>query len=354
MFTILFVFCLSFLNLFLFRKLAKKIGLVDQPNERKHHDGQIPLIGGISIFSTLIITLTIFFPISDSLLLYLFCSFILIFIGLIDDKIDLSFKLRLLVQIGISLVMILIGHKSLNYLGFIVPGEALHLPIYVSYGLTVLAVIGAINAFNMVDGIDGLLGGLSSVTFAALGYMFYVSGKSDLAIFCVLFVSAIVPYVLLNLGFPFGQRFKVFMGDAGSMFIGFTVIWLLIEASQNDVSLTISPVTALWFIAVPLIDMVSIMFRRIKKGQSPFKPDREHLHHICQRLGMSSRLSLLFICLMSAIMAWIGVWSEVNDVNESIMFLLFIMIFAVYLYLISHIWRITTFIRKSFKSTDPT
>ncbi|QIR15096.1 UDP-N-acetylglucosamine--undecaprenyl-phosphate N-acetylglucosaminephosphotransferase [Shewanella aestuarii] len=350
---ILFVFFLSFFSLFVFRKVAKRIGLVDKPNERKQHVGQIPLIGGISIFSTLLITLAIFFPVSDSLLLYCFCSFILVFVGVVDDKVDLSFKLRLFIQVGISLTMIIIGHKSLNYLGFIFSGEALHLPLYISYVLTVFAVIGAINAFNMVDGIDGLLGGLSSVTFAALGYMFYLSGKSDLAIFCMLFIAAIVPYVLLNLGLPFGKRFKVFMGDAGSMFIGFTVIWLLIEASQDDVSLTISPVTALWFISIPLMDMVSIMIRRIKKGQSPFKPDREHLHHICQRLGMSSRASLFFICLMSAIMACVGIWSELHGIDESIMFLIFILIFSVYLYVISHIWRITTFLHKHLKFTLP-
>jgi UDP-GlcNAc:undecaprenyl-phosphate GlcNAc-1-phosphate transferase len=128
---------------------------------------------------------------------------------------------------------------------------------------------------------------------------------------------------------------------------------LLIEASQNDVNLTISPVTALWFIAIPLMDMACTMIRRIKKGQSPFKPDREHLHHICQRLGMSSRLSLFFICFMSSIMAFIGIWSELNDVNESMMFLIFILVFSVYLYVISHIWRITTFLHKHFRFTLP-
>ncbi|MFS1439379.1 UDP-N-acetylglucosamine--undecaprenyl-phosphate N-acetylglucosaminephosphotransferase [Shewanella sp. 10N.286.48.A6] len=351
---VLFVFCCSLISLFAFRKLAKKVGLVDKPNERKHHVGQIPLIGGISVYFSLMITLFITFPITDSLLLYVACSTILIVLGALDDRYDLSFKSRLIVQAGISLAMILIGYKSLHYLGFMFSDNALIIPTYISYIVTIFAVIGAINAFNMVDGIDGLLGGLSSVTFSALGVMFYLSSNMQLALFCLLLVVALLPYIMLNLGIPFGRRFKVFMGDAGSMFIGFTVIWLLIEASQEVNEVVIRPVTALWFIALPLMDMVCIMIRRIKKGQSPFKPDREHLHHICQRLGMSSRVSLFSICFMSALMAIIGIWSEINEINESVMFFAFLLVFCVYFYVINHIWRITAFMHKHFSFTLPT
>lgn len=118
------------------------------------------------------------------------------------------------------------------------------------------------------------------MTFGALGYLFLIDGNTELALVCGLLVTAMIPYILLNLGFPLGRRFKVFMGEAGSIFIGFTVIWLLIEATQGVSSPPIRPVTALWVIALPLMDMVTIMVRRIRKGQSPFKPAREHLHHI--------------------------------------------------------------------------
>jgi UDP-GlcNAc:undecaprenyl-phosphate GlcNAc-1-phosphate transferase len=209
-------------------------------------------------------------------------------------------------------------------------------------------VIGAINAFNMVDGIDGLLGGLALVTFAALGYMFYGAGQIELAHFCLLLMVAMLPYIMLNLGFPFGRRFKVFMGDAGSMFIGFTAIWLLIEASQDLQEVVIRPVTALWFIGLPLMDMVCIMSRRIKKGQSPFKPDREHLHHICQRVGMSPRMSLLVICLIAIMMAAVGVWSEYRKVNETVMFVSFLLVFVLYYLAISYVWRITAFMHRWF------
>ncbi|MGI2104685.1 UDP-N-acetylglucosamine--undecaprenyl-phosphate N-acetylglucosaminephosphotransferase [Shewanella frigidimarina] len=351
--SVIFVFCLSFMSLFVFRKLAKRIGLVDKPNERKIHIGQIPLIGGISIYFTLMIALFTFFPVTQSLLLYVVCSSVLIVLGVLDDRFDLSFKSRLIVQAGISLAMILVGYKSLHYLGAMFSGSALVIPTYLSYVVTIFAVIGAINAFNMVDGIDGLLGGLASVTFSALGLMFYLAGNDFLALYCMLFVGAMLPYIMLNLGFPFGRRFKVFMGDAGSMFIGFTVIWLLIEASQPDNSLVIRPVTALWFIALPLMDMVCTMTRRIKKGQSPFKPDREHLHHICQRIGMTSTMSLLVICSFSAIMAIVGVLSDLYQAPEFIMFISFLLVFGVYFTVISNIWRITSFLRKHFLTTLP-
>lgn len=353
LFFIFFIFFVSLFLLFFFRIIAKSIGLVDKPNDRKLHVGQIPLIGGISIYCSLMISLFSFFPITSSLLFYVTCSSILIFLGALDDHFDLSFKTRLVVQVGISLAMIMIGNKSLHYLGAIFTNESFSITPYLSYLVTIFAVIGAINAFNMVDGIDGLLGGLASVTFSALGVMFFLAGNIELATFCLLFVCAMLPYIMLNLGFPFGYRFKVFMGDAGSMFIGFTAIWLLIEASQARNELVIRPVTALWFIALPLMDMVCIMTRRIRKGQSPFKPDREHLHHICQRIGMSSSLSLLVICLLASIMAGVGILSELYNVSESIMFFLFLVTFGIYFSVIANIWRITAFLHKYFRFTLP-
>jgi UDP-GlcNAc:undecaprenyl-phosphate GlcNAc-1-phosphate transferase len=344
--SVLFVFCSSFIILFVFRKIAKRIGLVDKPNARKHHVGQIPLIGGVSVFVTVLITVLLFPSLLDKPLLYFGCATTLVVVGVIDDKYDISFKFRLVLQAAISLAMILIGERSLHNLGYLMGSEAVQLPLAVSYVITILAVIGAINAFNMVDGIDGLLGGLASVTFGALGMLFFYNGIDNFGSFCILLVVSMLPYILLNLGIPFGRRFKVFMGDAGSIFIGFTVIWLLIVASQGDRAHAIRPVTALWLIALPLMDMACIMIRRIRKGQSPFKPDREHLHHICQRLGLSSIASLIVICGCASVMAAIGVWSEINKVDESFMLAAFVIIFASYLYIISHIWKISALLHK--------
>ncbi|WP_305818581.1 UDP-N-acetylglucosamine--undecaprenyl-phosphate N-acetylglucosaminephosphotransferase [Photobacterium leiognathi] len=342
----LFVFITSFIVLFSMRKMAKKIGLTDKPNTRKLHKGVIPLVGGISIFLTLLAAFTIFLPHSLSMSLYLVCSATLIVLGALDDKFDVSFKLRLLVQACISLAMILIGGHSLHNLGYLMGSETIALGEVVGSIITIIAVIGAINAFNMVDGIDGLLGGLASVTFTALGSVFLLSGNEYLATICFLIVSALIPYILLNLGYPFGRRFKIFMGDAGSMFIGFSVVWMLIRGTQEPDIVAFKPVTALWLIAIPLLDMATIMIRRIRKGHSPFKPDREHLHHICQRIGLSPLMTLFVICLMASICAFFGIWADLHGVNESVMFIAFLVLFAVYFMAISYIWRITTFIKK--------
>ncbi|SMY16985.1 UDP-N-acetylglucosamine--undecaprenyl-phosphate N-acetylglucosaminephosphotransferase [Photobacterium aquimaris] len=342
------VFVLSFISLFMMRKVAKKVGLVDKPNARKHHQGVIPLVGGISVFFAFAIAALLFLPVDLTLLLYLGCGLILLAVGVIDDYLDISFKIRLVVQAGIALAIISVGGHSLDNLGYLMGSETLQLSPFIGGVVTVVAFIGAINAFNMVDGIDGLLGGLASVTFTAMGYVFYLNGNHELALFCGLLVAAMLPYIMLNLGLPFGRRFKVFMGDAGSVFIGFTVVWLLVRGTQEADIVAFKPVTALWLIAIPLMDMATIMIRRVRKGQSPFKPDREHLHHICQRIGLSSRMTLVVICLLAMNCAAIGIWSEMVGIKESTMFIAFLAMFGGYFMMINHIWRITAVVKRLF------
>ena len=153
-----------------------------------------------------------------------------------------------------------------------------------------------------------------------------------------------IPYILMNLGL-IGHKRKVFMGDAGSMMIGFTVIWLLIGASQTEGTPMIRPVTALWLIAIPLMDMVSIMIRRVKQGKSPFKPDRDHLHHICQRLGLSSIQTLGLICLIASLFAGIGILGEILLLPEYIMFYSFMVVFIGYLVILVNHFKVINFCR---------
>jgi UDP-GlcNAc:undecaprenyl-phosphate GlcNAc-1-phosphate transferase len=206
---------------------------------------------------------------------------------------------------------------------------------YFAIPVTVVAILGAINAFNMVDGIDGLLGGLSLVTFTSIAILMKWSAQPNKLYISILFIAAIIPFILINLG-VFGRKRKVFMGDAGSMMIGFTVIWLLLGASQSSMSgISISPVTCLWLVAVPLMDMVSIIIRRLKTGRSPFKPDRDHLHHILQNLGYNSLSVLLIICCFASLLASLGVASQILNVLEKTMFLTFILLFIIYHHTVS-------------------
>lgn len=341
------LFISSFMSLFVFRKFAILINLVDQPNARKQHSGSIPLVGGLAVFIVVFSYLIIFPNTISSAMLYLSCASILLFVGVLDDLYDISFRFRLILQVVISVFMMFFGGLILNNAGAIFGDVNVNLSFF-GYIMTVICVVGAINAFNMVDGIDGLLGALATITFSSLGVLFYFNGQSELMAFCVAIVVATIPYILMNLGIPLGQRFKIFMGDAGSTVIGFTVVWLLLEGSQST-DRAFSPVTALWLAAVPIIDAVSTIARRVKKGQSPFKPDREHLHHILLRLGFSSRQALVVICFISGFLAVIGVLGDVFNMPECIMFYAFILLTVMYYFFMLRIWRISVRIRRLFK-----
>ncbi|MFL7053364.1 UDP-N-acetylglucosamine--undecaprenyl-phosphate N-acetylglucosaminephosphotransferase [Vibrio cyclitrophicus] len=339
-----FVGFFSFSSLFLMRKVAKAVGLVDKPNERKLHNGAIPLVGGIAIslsISQYLVTHPNVIPHSE---VFLASIAALIVIGALDDKFDISFKIRLIVQAILSICMMYFADLRLENIGNLFGLGDLHLG-FLSPVITILAVIGAINAFNMVDGIDGLLGGLAIVTLGAIAILLQVDSQHGLAYLCVVFIVAIIPYILMNLGI-LGRERKVFMGDAGSMMIGFTVIWLLLGASQDPSESLMRPITALWLIAVPLMDMAAIMFRRVRRGVSPFKPDREHLHHIFQRLGCTPRQTLAIICAIASSFAGFGIYGEFLKVPESTMFILFLVCFAAYTVAMSYVWRITSWVRR--------
>ena len=339
------IFLGSFLSLFFFRKVAVFINLVDEPNARKHHNGAVPLVGGLAVFIVVFSFLYAFPDTISSSYLYLACAGALLLAGVVDDLYDISFKFRLLLQFFISALMMAIGDLVLFDVGELIAPFNINLS-YFGYLMTAIVVVGAINAFNMVDGIDGLLGALSTITFSALGVLFYFNAQHELMTFCVAIVVATIPYIFMNLGIPLGQRFKIFMGDAGSTVIGFTVVWLLLEGSQDKEYSAFSPVIALWLAAIPIMDAVTTIARRIKKGRSPFKPDREHLHHVLMRLGFSPRQALVVICIMALVFAGVGVVAEVQQWPQYIMFWVFILATVTYYFIMSKVWRITVRLRK--------
>lgn len=324
-----FIIFVSSASLYAFRKFARAVGLVDKPTERKQHSGSIPLVGGVAICFTVVHYLYFNPYFLEANNLYIFSIIALTIVGALDDKFDVSFKIRLLVQSLISLIMINQSGIMLSSLGNLLGFGDVELG-YWGVPVTLLAVVGAINAFNMVDGIDGLLGGISLVTFGAFAFLMYWSGQYNKLYICMLFILAIVPFILMNLG-ALGKKRKVFMGDAGSMMLGFTIVWLLLSASQSSSSVnTVRPVSCLWLIALPLFDMCSIILRRIQRGASPFKPDREHLHHVLHDFGIKQNKTLLIICFLSAVFATIGVVGEVYYFPEIVMFLGFLLSFLIF------------------------
>ncbi|QIR15095.1 UDP-N-acetylglucosamine--undecaprenyl-phosphate N-acetylglucosaminephosphotransferase [Shewanella aestuarii] len=343
-------FTLSFAAILAVNPLAEKLGLLDLPNERKCHDGAVPLIGGIAIFVGVLFTSSIFVEHSQTLNLYLISSALILFIGVLDDRYDLSVRVRLVAQVITASILIFGAELYLKSLGSIFYFFEFNLG-YLGIIVTIFAVIGCINAFNMVDGIDGLAGMLSLVTFSSLTILFYRAGNNWYLI-PLLFDAAIIAYLVFNLRWPFEDLNKIFMGDAGSMLIGLTVVWLLVLGTQtyslvmpiDDQAIVFSPVTALYLIAIPLMDMAAIMYRRLKKGISPFKPDRDHLHHIFERAGYNRKQTLIRITAFSALLALIGLIGEFSNVPEWIMFIGFIIMFLCYNWALAHVWQIITWL----------
>ncbi|AIK13289.1 undecaprenyl-phosphate alpha-N-acetylglucosaminyltransferase [Pectobacterium atrosepticum SCRI1043] len=331
------VFLSAFAALFLARKVATIIGLVDKPCARKKHRGNIPLVGGVSIYCALCILFILHSDWLPDFSLYMVCATLLLVIGVIDDRFDLPVLPRFAVQTMVGGLMMYSG-LYLSSLGNVLFGHELLLGGF-GYVITLFAVCGAINAFNMIDGIDGLLGSLSCIAFCSLFFLFYSGGERQLGLWSLCMMAATLPYLFLNLGIPLGKKFKVFMGDAGSTVIGFTVLWLLVLASQGETAV-MHPVTALWLIALPLIDMIAIMLRRFLRGDSPFKADRGHLHHILMSSGLTSRQSLMVITFAALLLAAVGIISDRNNVSQSMMLSLFFVTFIGYFYFIPRIGKV--------------
>jgi len=192
--------------------------------------------------------------------------------------------------------------------------------------ITIVAVVGLINAFNMLDGIDGLAGSLAMVSIVSI-LAFSGAGWPTLGVALLLQILsiALIPYLCVNLGWPDGR--KIFMGDAGSTLIGFLLAWSLIFMSHRNVA-RLAPVDVLWCIALPVMDTLAVMYRRSRKGLSPFKPDRQHLHHLLLDAGCSTRQALVLIVAAGSLLAATGY--ALRDVPELVSLIAFATMLAVY------------------------
>ncbi|WP_181377715.1 UDP-N-acetylglucosamine--undecaprenyl-phosphate N-acetylglucosaminephosphotransferase [Limnobaculum xujianqingii] len=313
------------------RTFAIQIDLVDKPNGRKLHQGHIPLVGGISIY----LSMCVMYFFSDGYLphstAYLIGASMLLIVGILDDRFDLPVYPRIIIQ-ALVIILLMVDGAHLYSLGNLLPHDILILG-WAGYIITLFAMWASVNAFNMTDGIDGLLGGLTCISLLGLSICFYLGKQQNLSVWCLTLIAIIIPYLLLNLSIPFGKKFKVFMGDAGSTLIGFTILWLLLLATQGN-NAVIASVTGLWLIAIPLMDMVTVMLSRILKGNSPFKPDRGHLHHILMNQGLSSHQMLLIIVTIALLLTCLGIVLEQFKIKEIISLLLFLSLFSIYFYLI--------------------
>ena len=295
----------AFVSIKVLRPIAIYFNLVDVPSGRKQHTGHIPLIGGLSVYIGVLVAILAMFPIHDKLFYLLTAASLILISGLVDDLKDLGVWVRILIMMLASVIMIKGTGVYVDDIGNILGSGNLQIGL-LGIPFTIIAVIGLVNAINMSDGIDGLTGSLALVAIIGIIGFETISGNYRLFDFLLIMAAALIPYLLTNLTII--SRRKIFLGDAGSMFIGFVLAWVLIELSQGHGTSrqAIQPINVIWCVAVPVIDTLAVIIKRLKSGCSPFSPDRSHFHHVLLDKGYKSRQALLIILLLALVVIAVG------------------------------------------------
>lgn len=340
---------LSALAIVLLRRPAVAWGLADIPGGRKQHQGIIPLTGGLGVFTGfLLVQPLLSVPVGE--LLPLYAGLVaLVACGVIDDARDMRSTVKLVIQLGVAALMALWGQRVLGYLGtFPLTGE-LHLG-WLAVPFTIVAVAGLINAVNMMDGVDGLAGGSALSVLAWLAVV--AALQSQLTLFAVIMTlgASLVGFLLFNMRHPWRSKASVFMGDAGSMALGFAIAWFIVELSQRPGAL-VSPIAYGWLIALPVMDTLSLMVRRVRKGRSPFSADRDHLHHIFLRAGFTPGQTTLILMLLVAVLGGIGVVLSLAGVPDILLLLGLLLAFAAHITFVALAWHTSKALRRLHRAT---
>lgn len=349
---LLVAFVITFGMVKLLQPFAYLIELVDKPGGRKQHDGVVPLIGGLAVFSGVFLCAYLFLEQPTFIRLFVVGGGFIVFLGAIDDRYDLSPRLRLVGQVLVASIFVygldiyLANFGDLLGLGDINVG-------WLGYLLAILSLVGVVNAFNMLDGIDGLIGSLGLISFIGLAYLFGNAQQANVALLCIVFIGAISAFLIFNIwGTPNRQKRinKIFMGDAGSMFVGLAIGVLLIFGSQQGSPVAFSPVVAIWFVLLPMTDMFTLMYRRVRRGKSPVAPDRTHIHHILIRAGFKPWQTLYILVSVQAAMVLFGVYTHLYAVPDYISFGAALGFVGAYQLLMKRSWRFIRWNKRRFSA----
>ena len=283
------------------RPLALRLHLTDKPGGRKHHSGEIPLVGGIAMFIGILVAAMAAVQTTDRWAL-LVPAALLVIAGVIDDRYNVRASGRLWAQICAALVMMIGGGLYLRDIGDPFGTGLLGLG-FLAIPISVVVTLTVINAFNFVDGIDGLAASMAliALTGGALAAGLRAPALTVAAMAC----GAILGFLLFNFPAFRNRRLRTFMGDAGSTLLGFLVVWFTLSICQGE-DRSLSPVAALWFALMPLSDFFSCFVRRAAKGKLPLHAGREHFHFMLMRAGLSGRQVLGVLVAFAVFYAAVG------------------------------------------------
>lgn len=286
------------------RKIALQIGAVDMPRERHIHKKPMPKLGGLAIFFGFLLGYMIFGTHSSIMNAILIGSFIIILTGVIDDMIELGPLTKLLGQVVAAAIIAFYGNILLHD----VSAFGIYLDFGVlSYPITIIFIVACINCINLIDGLDGLSGGISSIYFLTIGIIATMQGKFGL--------DFVIAFVMLGstLGFLVHNFYPatIFAGDSGSMFMGFIISVVALLGFKN-VTMT-SLIIPLLVLAIPILDTLFAILRRMIKGENIAKGDKFHIHHQLLNRNLSQKTTVLIIYAIDLLFAFASIVYVLKD-----------------------------------------
>lgn len=320
-------FALSFLITYLaiptIIKISRRKNLMDEPGARSSHLRKIPNLGGIAVFFSLGVCAPIFAYELFDRYKFLFASFIILFfVGVMDDIMVLRAYKKLIAQILVSALMVIGSDVRIRSLFGLFGVDEIN--YYFSILFSIVTFIILINAFNLIDGIDGLAGGYTVVTSALFGISFFGLGSNNdpLVILCAIIIAATVGFLIYNLSNK--RSNKIFMGDTGSMILGFLLAFtgisfidIFIEKKEAVFyHLQSAPVIAVAILILPIVDTITVIITRLYHGKSVMSPDKNHIHHKLLNLGLTHRRSTAYIITYFLFIIFVAYFLRHIDVNQ--------------------------------------
>lgn len=275
-------------------KVSKKYGIMDSPNDRKVHKKEIPLLGGLAIFISFLVGVSFIQPFHQVHLPLLLGSLVIVLLGIVDDRYDLSPRIKLIGQIAATSIVVFFGGIQVDFINLPL-GGTLEFG-YLSIPITFLWIIGVTNAINLIDGLDGLSAGVSGIALIAITGMAFLMSDFYVMTIALLLVGSIIGFLPYNF-----HPAKIFMGDTGALFLGFMIAVLSLLGFKNITF--ISFIVPILILGVPLSDTLFAIIRRIVNKRPISAPDKTHLHHCLLDLGFSHRQTVILIYSLSAMFA---------------------------------------------------
>ena len=272
-------------------RYAKQFAFLDEPDERKVHVDPIPRIGGIAMVVGAVVPMLLWIDYARHVVGILIGIGIILVFGVWDDRAALNYKIKFAGQLIAVCVAVFYGGIVIKFVPF---GGLEPIPPAFSYALTIFALLGITNAINLADGLDGLAGGTTLLSIGVLSVLAYLARDGQLLIMCMAVMGCIVGFLRFNT-----HPAQIFMGDCGSQFLGFSAGVLVIVLTQQS-STVLSPAMPLLLLGLPLIDTFLVMGQRVLERRSPFKPDRNHIHHKLLNLGLDHYESVVVIYALQA------------------------------------------------------